>query len=244
MDRVGWGRDMTIDPVIVASRLDAVRDRIRAAGSDPDEITICAVTKGFGPDAVRAAVDAGLYDIGENYAQELASKADDLAGAVDGVRWHMIGGLQRNKVRRLAPLVSCWQSVDRVQLGDEIARRAPGARVLVQVAAVDHDGEVLEPGKSGVDPEVVPALVGHLRTLELDVAGLMSVGPTDATLDPRPGFDLVTTLADTLDLPVRSMGMSRDLEAAVACGSTMVRLGTALFGPRPRGATASARPDV
>lgn len=235
---------MSIDPHAVAERLTLVRDRIRSTGVDPEEITICAVTKGFGADAVEAAVSCGLVDIGENYAQELASKAEAVEASGLPVRWHMIGGVQRNKVRKLAPIVSCWQSVDRPELGDEIARRAPGSRVLVQVAAVGADGQLLDPAKPGVVPDGVLELVERLRTLDLEVAGLMTVGPTDADQDPRPGFDIVVGLADTLDLPVRSMGMSRDLEAAVACGSTMVRLGTALFGPRPTGGTASARTHV
>lgn len=214
----------------LAARLAAVHDRIRAAGGDPARTTVCAVTKGFGADAVVDAVRAGLLDVGENYAQEMLAKVAELATRDDDPpitpRWHVIGRLQRNKVRALAPHVHLWQSVDRAELGAAIARHAPGARVLVQVGATG------EPGKGGCAPDDVPDLVDALLALGLDVRGLMTVGPTDATADPRPGFDLVAALAARLGLPEVSMGMSGDLEAAVAAGSTMVRVGTALFGPR------------
>jgi uncharacterized pyridoxal phosphate-containing UPF0001 family protein len=149
-------------------------------------------------------------------------------GATEGVapRWHAIGRLQRNKVRDLAPHVHLWQSVDRPELGAAIARHAPGARVLVQVGATGEEG------KGGCPPEQVPGLVDALVALGLDVRGLMTVGPTDPDADPRPGFDLVAALAGRLGLAEVSMGMSGDIEAAVAAGSTMVRVGTALFGPR------------
>jgi PLP dependent protein len=215
------------------ARLAAVRHRIVEAGGQLDRITICAVTKGFGADAVRAAVAAGLRDIGENYAQELVAKAGELAGdaATAQIRWHMIGGVQRNKVRTLGHLVGLWQTVDRDELGVEIAKRSPGAAVLVQVNATG------EAGKSGIAPADAPALVDALVARGLDVRGLMTVGPTDPDTDPRPAFDRVARLAADLGLAELSMGMSADLEAAVAAGSTMVRVGTALFGPRPTGAT-------
>lgn len=219
---------MSIDPEDVAERLAVVRSRIVDAGGDPDAVRVCAVTKGFDLDAVVAAVSAGLHDIGENYAQELLGKvqaAGELPELAE-VRWHMIGQLQRNKVKGLAGAVHCWQTIDRTSVATEVASRSPGARVMVQVAGSS------EPGKGGCDPDQVPALVEHSRGLGLDVVGLMTVGPTDASADPRPTFDAVTALADRLQLPERSMGMSRDLEAAVAGGATMVRVGTGLFGPR------------
>ena len=224
-------------PVTVAeveARLALVRRRIVDAGGDPEAVTICAVTKGFGPQVAGVAVAAGLADVGENYAQELVAKAEALAAtaATDRqVRWHMIGPVQRNKVRRLAPHVWCWQTVDRVEVAAEIADRAPGARVCIQVNATGEDS------KRGVPPDEVGRLADQVRALGLDLRGLMTVGPTSADVDPRPCFDAVRQLADDLELPERSMGMSRDLEAAVACGSTMVRVGTALFGARPSGAT-------
>ena len=206
----------------MAEHVAAVRERVAGAGGE-GRVTIVAVTKGFGPEAVAAAVAAGVDDVGESYAQELLAKA----GAVAPPRWHFVGRLQANKVRSLAGTVSLWQSVDRPRLVDELARRAPGARVLVQV---DVSGE---PSKGGCPPAGVPALVERASSAGLEPAGLMAVGPLGPPEDARPGFRAVTALADRLGLPERSMGMSADLEVAVQEGSTMVRVGTALFGPRP-----------
>ncbi|HUQ39923.1 MAG TPA: YggS family pyridoxal phosphate enzyme [Acidimicrobiales bacterium] len=204
----------------VESGLAAVRQRIEAAGVDPDQVRIIAMTKGFGPEAVAAALGAGHTDLGENYAQELLTKL------VDGVTWHFLGPIQRNKVGTLAPHVALWQAVDRPAAGTEIARRSPGAAVLVQLNVVG------DPERPGVDPTDAPVLVRFLRDLGLDVQGLMAV----AAVEPdraREGFRTVRRVADDLGLPVRSMGMTDDLETAVAEGSTMVRVGRALFGPRP-----------
>jgi PLP dependent protein len=206
----------------VADRLEEVRARIGAAGGDPDAIAVIAVTKGFGPDAVEAALAAGLEQVGENYAQELVAKAAE----INGVRWHFLGRLQRNKVRSLAPLVTLWQSVDRAELAEEIARRAPAASVLVQV---NISGE---PQKGGCSPDGAPALVEAARELGLDVQGLMAVGPTGPPEDARLAFRSLAGLARTLDLHHLSMGMTDDLEVAVQEGATMVRIGRALFGPR------------
>jgi PLP dependent protein len=210
----------------LVANLDRVRTRIADAGGDPERVAVLAVTKGHGVDAVRAAIDAGLHDIGENYAQELVAKS----GAVEGaeVRWHFIGQLQRNKVRSIAHLVHLWQSVDRLRVGEELQRRAPGAAVLVEVNLTD------DPARGGVAPGLVPGLVEGLRDLGLDVRGLMAVGRTGEANDVRVGFRTVRELADALGLAERSMGMSDDLELAVREGSTMVRIGSALFGPRPR----------
>ena len=215
------------DPADVRAAADRVRDRIAAAGGDPDAVALLAVTKGFGPEVAIAAAEAGLVDLGENYAQELVAKAPTVAEAGHAVRWHAIGRLQRNKVRQLAGVVHLWQSVDRASLGAEIAKRAPGARVLVQVNVSD------EPQKGGCPPDEAPELVRALADAGLVVEGLMTVGRTGPPDEARAGFTLLSRLADRLDLPVRSMGMSGDLEAAVAEGSTMVRVGSALFGPRP-----------
>ncbi len=206
---------MNIEP-----RLAEVRERVAgAAGSRP--VTIVAVTKGFGPEAVRAAQAAGLGDLGESYAQELAVKAPS---AGPGARWHFLGAVQRRKVRVLAPLVHLWQSVDRVDAGQEIARRAPGASVLVQVNVTR------DPRRNGCTWEEAPTLVDELRTMDLDVRGLMALAGRQ---DPRLQFRRLAVLAGRLELRELSMGMSGDLEAAVEEGATMVRVGRDLFGPRP-----------
>ena len=211
----------------VGERLAAVRSRIEAAGGDPDAIRIVAVTKGFGPDAVAAAIAAGCRDIGENYAQEVVAKAP--AAAAAGARVHFLGGIQRNKIGKVASLVDLWQSVDRPEVGEAIARRCPGAGVLVQVDLLD--GSIA--GRAGVPLAEVGSLVSRLEGIELNVEGLMAIGPPPPA-DPEPGFHRVVVLARELGLREVSMGMTGDLEAAVRAGSTMVRVGTALFGSRPK----------
>jgi pyridoxal phosphate enzyme (YggS family) len=208
--------------------LERVRERIAGSGGDPAHVRVVAVTKGFGPDAVLAALGAGLVDVGENYAQELLAKHDALTDpAGREVRWHFLGAVQRNKVAALTPVVSCWQGVARAAEGNAIARRRPGAAVLVEV---DVTGA---PERNGCAPDEVPDLVDELRTAGLDVHGLMTVAPQEPDA-ARRAFRLVRVLADDLGLAERSMGMSDDLEIAVAEGSTMVRVGRALFGDRPR----------
>lgn len=221
----------------VAAAAARVRDRIAAAGGDPEAVTLVAVTKGHGAEIARTAVEAGLTDLGESYGQELAAKAAALLDQASdspaprasvAARWHAIGRLQRNKVRLIAAHVALWQSVDRPALAEEIARRAPGAAVLVQV---DLTGE---PAKGGCPPAAVADLVRRCRDLGLAPHGLMAVGPLGPPTAARPAFAALSALADRLGLEVRSMGMSADLEVAVACGSTMVRIGRDLFGPRGR----------
>lgn len=222
-----------IDAAAVAERLAGVRERIAAAGGVG--VQVVAVTKTWGLDAVRAAATAGCDAIGENYAQELVAKLTDLDGPGTTPRSvglppiHFIGRLQTNKVRLVAPLVDVYETVDRESLAAELAKRAAGAAVLVQVST---DGD---PDKGGCAPASVPALVDRCRLLGLDVRGLMTVGPTDGGPEAaRPGFRVVRRLLDELGLDVCSMGMSDDLEVAVAEGSTQVRIGSALFGPRRR----------
>lgn len=208
----------------VAGRLAAVRLRIERAGGDPAHIRVLAVTKGFGIEAVRAASDAGLHDVGENYAAELVAKAG--APVASDVVWHFLGAVQRNKVAALAPIVGVWQSVAREAEGARIARFAPGARVLVQVDATGL------PGRNGCPPEETGDLVSRLTDLGLDVRGLMTVAAPGAAA-AKDAFGSVARLADQLGLEERSMGMTEDLEAAVEAGTTMVRVGRALFGDRP-----------
>jgi uncharacterized pyridoxal phosphate-containing UPF0001 family protein len=212
----------------VAERLDAVRLRIEQAGGDPSVVRVVAVTKGFGPEAVVAARAAGLQDIGENYANELVAKAAELEGdtRLAPMRWHFLGAIQRNKVARLAPIVGVWQSVSRAEEGERIARLAPGATVFVEVDTTGLSG------RNGCPPESVGALVLRLRDTGLDVRGIMTVAAPDPDA-ARIAFGTVRSLADELGLAERSMGMTDDLEAAVRAGTTMVRIGRALFGERP-----------
>ncbi len=220
------GTPSAFDAAGFAERLDSVRRRIGSSSGDPASVRIVAVTKGFGVEAVQAALGAGLDDVGENYADELVAKAEALSAPAAPPVWHFLGSVQRNKVARLAPLVTWWQSVSRVAEGRAIARHRPGSTVLVQVDVAGL------PGRGGCSPPEVPELVGALRDEALDVAGLMAVGLPGPPEASRPAFAMVSSMADSLDLPVRSMGMSDDLEVALAEGSTMVRLGRAIFGPR------------
>ena len=217
---------MTVpDAAAVAAAHRRVIERIAAAGGGPD-VVVVAVTKGFGPEVAAVALEAGFVALGENYAQELLHKVEALPASARP-EWHFLGRLQTNKVRHLAPHVGLWQSVDRVELVREIAKRAPGAAVLVQL---NLSGEEQKGGCAVAD---TPRLVGVARDEGLDVRGLMGVGPAGDAALARPGFERLVALADSLDLPVRSIGMSADLEVAVRAGSTMVRIGTDLFGPRP-----------
>ncbi|MFQ5557841.1 MAG: YggS family pyridoxal phosphate-dependent enzyme [Acidimicrobiales bacterium] len=214
----------SIEPDEVARRLARLRDRLRLAGGDG--VRIVAVTTAFGAGAVQAAVAAGLTDVGESYAQECVAKFADLV-VTERPRLHFIGRLQRNKVRRLAGLVDVWQSIDRPELGREIARRAPGAKVMVQVHISD------ECSKGGCRPADVESLVESLTGMGLEVVGCMGLGALGDPRASRTGFRTLRGLVDELGLDECSMGMSADLEVAVAEGSTMVRIGRDLFGRRP-----------
>lgn len=216
----------SVSPDEVARRLESVRERIEAV-AEGRSVRVVAVTKGFDASAPRAALASGLTMLGENYAQELVVKDDLLSESERAeLEWHFIGRLQRNKVRLLASRVGVWQSVDRIELLDEIARRAPGAAVMIQVDLSTGSG------RGGASPDRVGELVEHGRMLGLDVRGLMAVGPVGSPEAARIGFRRVVALADELGLPERSIGMSGDLEVAVAEGGTMVRIGTGLFGTR------------
>jgi pyridoxal phosphate enzyme (YggS family) len=209
----------------VASRLADVRRRVQEAGGDPGSVRIVAVTKGFGADTVEAAFTAGLRDVGENYAQELVAKA-----AVTGppVRWHFLGPVQRNKVKRLAPLVSAWHGIDRAAAADAVAAASPGVEVLVQVNLTGDNG------RPGCPPDEVDVLVAHCRQRPIALTGLMTVGPEGDLDRARACFTWLARRAHQLGLRELSMGMSDDFEVAVQEGATTLRLGRVLFGPRPR----------
>jgi pyridoxal phosphate enzyme (YggS family) len=211
---------------VIAERLVAIRSGIAERTSR--DVVIVAVTKSQPTSVIDEAVAAGVAVIGENYAQEVRDKADALQRArAHGVEVHFIGQLQTNKVRLVAPLVDVVQSVDRLSLVAELARRAPGIRVCIQV---NTSGGL---GRGGCEPETVPILVDAARSAGLVVDGLMTVGPVGGdVVSLRRSFAMVRDLADSLGLSVRSMGMSDDHLIAVEEGSTMVRIGTALVGSR------------
>lgn len=214
---------MSVDAADVARRLAELRERIDALGGR--DVEIVAVTKGFDRSAIDAVRAAGCSAIGENYAQELIAKRD----ACDGLQVHFIGQLQTNKVRQLNGLVDVYETVDRSRLAREIAKRDPGATVLVQLAPAGAD-----PAKGGCRIDDADDLVEAARELGLDVAGAMAVGPTVGGPEAaRPVFRAARSLVDRHGLRICSIGMSADLEVAVAEGSTQVRIGRALLGPRP-----------
>ncbi|HET7467468.1 MAG TPA: YggS family pyridoxal phosphate-dependent enzyme [Candidatus Dormibacteraeota bacterium] len=210
----------------VEENLKAVRERIARAGGNPDEITIVAVTKGFGPDVCRAAIAAGLTALGENRVHEALTKMAE----VDGAEWHLIGHLQTNKAKLAAGRFQLIQSVDSARLAEHIARIDSTQRVLVEVNVAR------EPQKTGIAPEEAVALAGEVAK-HLELRGLMAMGPSHG--DPTEAFTELRHLRDQAQekigraLPTLSMGMSGDFEAAVKAGSTMLRLGQVLFGPRP-----------
>jgi pyridoxal phosphate enzyme (YggS family) len=222
-------------------RLARVRSEIarhQAAGGWSHPVTIVAVTKGFGAEAVLAARAAGLTEIGENRVQEALAKMAATAPA--GVQWHLIGHLQRNKARQVPGRFALVHALDSIELADELDRRAAAAgapvRVLVQVNVAR------EAQKSGCDPELAPALLRAVaQRAQLRLEGLMTLAPfTDEVDVQRRTFRALRALRDTLQeeglwLPTLSMGMSGDYATAVAEGATVVRLGTVLFGPRTTG---------
>jgi PLP dependent protein len=216
---------------LVATRVAELRARILRAGGVG--VGIVAVTKTFGIDAWSDAKYAGCEAVGENYAQELIAKSQQVDRA-ERLPVHFIGQLQTNKIKSLFDIVDVWQSVDRASVVTELVKRqmartsAGRCEILVQVNTTS------EMDKGGCDPTEVETLVHQARQGGLDVAGLMTVGPTD--MDPmktRAAFGLLKRMAADLGVEQLSMGMTADVEIAVEEGSTLVRVGTALFGQRP-----------
>jgi PLP dependent protein len=212
---------------VTASVAENVR-RLRA--QVPAGVTLVAVSKTQPAEAIREAYAAGQRDFGENYAQEWREKADALADLAD-LRWHFIGALQTNKVKYLAGRVHALHTVDRVELAREASRRfsAKGA-VARAFLEVNTGGEA---SKAGCSPEDAPALAEAMRALPgIELVGLMAIPPPEE--DPRPHFRLLRGLRDRLGLAELSMGMSADWPIAVEEGATVIRVGTAIFGERPR----------
>jgi pyridoxal phosphate enzyme (YggS family) len=202
------------------------------AGRDPSTVQLVAVSKAHPEEAVRAAYAAGLRVFGENYAQELAHKASALSDLSD-IHWRFIGHLQRNKIKLIERARATVDTVDSIRLAEAVSSRAAAKGVDVELLLQVNVGG--EAQKSGCMPEEVPALVDAVRALpNVDLRGLMTVAPHfDDPEDTRPIFAALRELAEAHSLPELSMGMTHDLEPAVEEGATMLRIGTALFGPRP-----------
>jgi pyridoxal phosphate enzyme (YggS family) len=234
----------------IRSRLETIRTRIDAAcdraGRSPSDVRLIAVTKTFPLEVVRAGIEAGLTDFGENRVQELEEKGTAIPGEVNGgdVRWHLIGPLQKNKINKTLDVADAFHALDSERLAEHIDKRAARAeRVLPCFVQVNVSGEA---SKSGVEPEETHAFLDRLAQFEhLRIVGLMTLAEpveTDDALETivRPQFQQLRRLAETYDgggngivLDRLSMGMSGDFEVAVEEGATDVRIGSALFGPRP-----------
>lgn len=223
-----------------ATRLEGVRDRIdraaRAAGRRPEEVTLIAVSKTFPAETLRAAYVAGQRHFGESYVQEALSKMDALADLPDMV-WHFIGPLQSNKTRPIAERFHWVHSVDRLRIADRLSAQRPSGLPPIQVCLqVNVSGEAT---KSGVPPEALPELADAVAALpRLTLRGLMTLPePTDDTVLQRRRFAALSALLAAQSGPhpmmdTLSMGMSDDLESAIAEGATFVRVGRAIFGTR------------
>lgn len=223
----------------VAARVEQVRARIAdaagAVGRDPAEVTLVAVSKTHPPRLLRAAVAAGVVDLGENRTEELTAKQPH----VQGVRWHFVGRLQTRAANEVVGVADLVHSVGRRKLVDRIERLAAERdvvqRILLQVNVAD------DPAKAGCSLTQVDDLVAYAAALpHVEVAGLMTMPPLPPPdVDPneaaRPVFETLRETADRLDLSELSMGMSADLDAAVAAGATLVRVGSAVFGERRDG---------
>jgi pyridoxal phosphate enzyme (YggS family) len=218
---------------VLAQRLDEVRKRIQAAaarsGRDARDITLLAVTKKFPAALISEAYQLGVRDFGENYVQEFDGKHAELAD-LPGARFHLIGHLQSNKTKRAAELFHVIQTLDSAKLARRLDAEGKRLEVMLEVKLSPEES------KAGADPEGLDELVAAVRACHnLNLTGLMTMPPwTDEAEPSRPYFSQLRQLAQKYSLPQLSMGMSHDFEVAIEEGSTCVRVGTALFGPRPR----------
>ncbi|MFT3773483.1 MAG: YggS family pyridoxal phosphate-dependent enzyme [Minicystis sp.] len=222
----------------MATRLTEVRRKIEEAAAKagrPGGVRLLAVSKYKSPEAIRAAYAAGQREFGENYAQELAQKAEALRD-LDGIVWHFIGRLQRNKAKQVAPIARAVHTVDRGDLAVELGKRAAAANVKLRVLVeVNVAGEA---SKGGCAPAEVGEVLATIRaTPSLEAVGLMTIPPdTEDPNDARPFFAALRKLRDdhggASALPELSMGMTHDFAVAIEEGSTIVRVGTAIFGAR------------
>jgi len=233
----------------IGDNLQAVRKRIaaaaRAAGRDPAAITLLAVSKTHPAGRVVEAVEAGQRAFGENYVQEAVHKMDAIAGGSPqaiALEWHLIGPLQSNKTRVVAERFDWVQTIDRQKIAERLSAQRPQTHAPLNVLVqVNVSGEA---SKSGVEPQVALELAQAVARLpRLRLRGLMAIPePTDDAALQRTRFHLLRELLEAaqargLVLDTLSMGMSDDMEAAIAEGATMVRIGTAIFGARERAQT-------
>ena len=226
---------------VIAANLQAVRQGIAAAaqqaGRQPADVALLAVSKTVSPDRIRAAYAAGQREFGENYVQEGIDKIAALADLRDRLQWHFIGPLQSNKTRPVAEHFDWVHTIDRLKIAERLSAQRPAGMPALQVCIqVNISGEA---SKSGVAPAEVSALAHVVAALpNLRLRGLMAIpGPEhDSAAQRRPFAAMRAMLqalrADGLALDTLSMGMSGDMEAAIAEGATLVRIGTAIFGAR------------
>ncbi|TAJ17203.1 MAG: YggS family pyridoxal phosphate-dependent enzyme [Dehalococcoidia bacterium] len=229
------------DFAAIAANVAAVRARIveacERAGRDRSEVTLIAVSKGHPAALVRAAIEAGCVDLGENRAQELLPKAVEAGSAprVPQHRWHFIGHLQRNKVRDVLPHIDALHSLDSVGLVQEIGRRGKALGAATPLPCYLEVNVAGEAQKQGISPDALPELLRAARACEvIEVRGLMTVAPHLG--DPeavRPVFRALRELAQAHGLAGLSMGMTEDYSVAIEEGATVVRVGRAIFGARP-----------
>ena len=215
----------------VAGGLARVRERIAKAcaraGRDPASVRLIAVSKTKPLELIRQAAAAGQTIFAENYAQELREKAD----ALPAVEWHFVGALQTNKAKLVVGRAALIHTCDRLALAQELSKRAKALAVTQRVLLEVNVGR--EPQKAGALPEDAPALLEQVRALPaLSCEGLMCIPPAEG--DPGPHFRALRQLGQALGLRELSMGMSADYESAIEEGATLVRVGTAIFGERPR----------
>lgn len=222
-----------------ATVLERIAAASRTAGRDPATVGLLAVSKTKPAAALREAAAAGLRDFGENYLQEALDKQGELADLP--LAWHFIGPIQSNKTRAIAGHFDWVHSVDRLKIAQRLAEQRPAERGPLNICLqVNVSGEA---SKSGCHPDDLPALAAAVSQLpNLRLRGLMAIPePTDDPAEQRAAFARLRTLSEALNLGLDtlSMGMSQDLEAAIAEGATWVRIGTALFGARDYGAASS-----
>ena len=202
-------------------RLEEINKIIDAKAQNP--VTLIGVTKGFSHEEVNIASELGIKSFGENYAQELLTK--DLLVEAE-ISWHYIGQLQSNKIRKVSHLVEYWHSVTSLKLAREIHKRNDQAKILLQVS-------LMGPSNSkGFEVGQLPHLIAELRDENIDISGLMTMGVPGDLKSTRVVFEKLRKLADTFELPECSMGMSDDFEIALESGSSMIRVGSAIFGNR------------